>query len=114
MKQTEDEVIKISEKVIKDLNWTYEEGSIIAIFNSIEMQTEQVSTQKEHPKYQEFIELLSPYWSVTLDFPEDDNWKGRNVMFIKIKDETGEAYEVGHRQSKSNIIKNSNGKYEVI
>ncbi len=33
-------------------------------------------------------------------------------MWVKIKDETGEPYEIGHRQWKGKIIKNSKGKYE--
>jgi hypothetical protein len=50
---------------------------------------------------------------VLFDYPEDDGWQGRNIMRVLIKDETGEPYEIGHRQWKGKVIKQDNGKYKI-
>lgn len=82
MKHTEEQITKLAKKIIEDVGWTYEEGSFVSVFENREEQIEQMSSQKDHPRFQEYIETLFPYWSVTLDFPEAEGWKGRNVMFV--------------------------------
>lgn len=113
MKYAEEQINKLVKKVLEDVEWTYQEGSFAPVFISKEEQIERMNSQKDHPRFQEYVESLFPYWSVTLDFPEDDNWKGRNIMFIDINDETGEPYKIGHRQFIGGLIKNSNEKYEI-
>jgi hypothetical protein len=112
MKLTEEQVKEIATKVLTDIEWTFNrETGAVPIEKSIEKQIEEVSTQKKHPRFEEYVASLTPFWVVLFDFPEDDGWDGRNMMFVKIKDETGEPYEVGHRQWKGKVLKDSNGKY---
>lgn len=113
MKHTEEQINKLAKKIIEDVEWTYEEGSFASTFHDLEEQVERMSSQKDHPRFQEYIETLFPYWSVTLDFLEAEGWKGRNIMFVYINDETGEPYKIGHRQFIGGLQKNSNGKYEI-
>jgi hypothetical protein len=98
---------------MEDIEWSYDKqkGSSPLLYN-IESQIEQVSSQIKHPKFEEYVKTLFTYWDVIFHFPDDDGWDGRNLMWVLIKDETGEPYEVGHRQWKGKIIKNANGKYE--
>jgi hypothetical protein len=114
MIHTENEIEIIAIKILRDVKWTYNESnSPRAIFKSIDYQIEEVSTQKKHPRFNEYVAMLFEYWLVFFDFPEDDNWKGRNIMTVKIKDKTGEPYEIGHRQYKGKVVKNAQGKYEI-
>ena len=112
MKLLEKEIKEIAIKVLNDIEWPFDEKfGALPIEYTIEMQIEEVKSQKNHPRFQEYVDRLFPYWSVRFDFPEDDGWEGRNVMRVLIKDETGEPYEVGHRQWKGKVKKDSKGKY---
>lgn len=114
MIHTESEIKAIAIKVLNDVKWIYNvSNSPRPIFKSIDNQIEDVSTQKKHPRFSEYVAKLFEYWDVIFDFPEDDNWRGRNIMWVLVKDETGEPYEIGHRQYKGKVIKNSQGKYEI-
>ncbi|MCB0514951.1 MAG: hypothetical protein R2798_02160 [Chitinophagales bacterium] len=115
MKLTEVEVIAIAQKVIEDIEWLYdEEKGIRPIAYDIEAQIERVSTQKNHPRFAEYVALLKPYWSAIMDFPKDDGWEGRNMIWVRIYDDIGEPYEVGHRQFSSPLRLNEEGKYEIV
>lgn len=101
MKHTEKEIKDIAQLVMKDIDWPYDTiKGIRALEYTVQEQIEEMSSQKKHPRFSEYVATLFPFWTVMLDFPEDDGWGERNVMFIRIKDETGEPYEVGHRQWK--------------
>ena len=110
MKHTEEQINKLAKKVIDDVKWTYEEGSFASIFHDLE---EQYEKYKKFDGFEENKHKIFPYWLVTLDFPEAEDWKGRNIMLVYINDETGEPYEIGHRQFRVGLQKNSNGKYEI-
>lgn len=115
MKQTEAQIIKIAEKVMEDIGWPYDsKRGIIPISFTIETQIEEMSSQKNHPRFQEYVDKLFPYWKAMLDFPEEEGWHDRNVMIISIKDEDGIAYEIRHRQSKLQLLKDAKGKYYKI
>jgi len=112
MKLSEEKVIRIAKLVMKDIDWTYEtKREPTPLEHSVERQIEEVSSQKNHPRYNDYIATLSSYWAVIFQFPDDEGWNGRNVMWVLIKDETGEPYELGHKQAKFKIFKNKDGKY---
>lgn len=112
MKLTEKQAKEIAIKVLNDIEWTFDtKKGARPLFYSIDEQIEEVKSQKNHPRFQEYVDNLFIYWCVMFDFPEDDGWEGRNVMRVLIKDDTGEPYEVGHRQWKGKVKKDSKGKY---
>jgi hypothetical protein len=109
MKMTEKEVAKIAIQVLNDIKWPYDaKKGVRPLETTLE---EQYEKYKNFEGFEENKHKVFPYWSVLFDFPEDDGWDGRNVMSVKVKDETGEPYEVGHRQWKGKVIKDENGKY---
>ena len=113
MRHTKNEIELIAIKVMEDIDWTYDKiNSPRALEFSIQEQIEQVDSQKNHPRFEEYVANLFPFWNVLFDFLEDDNWQGRNVMWVKVNDDTGEPYEVGHRQWKGKIVKDDMGIYQ--
>jgi hypothetical protein len=112
MKHSEIQIIEKAKKVLQDVGWTYEEAvPPAAIEYDIERQVAEVGSQKKHPRFQEYVNTLFPYWSVLFEFPKEDEWGERNTMWVRIKDDTGEPYEIGHRQAKFGIVKKGGGKY---
>ena len=115
MIQTEEKVIETAKQVMADLEWPYDQKEeISAVFESIESQIDLVSSQKNHPRFQEYVDKLFEFWSVFFDFPKEEGWEGRNIYIIKIRDEDGEPYQVGHKQAKLRVVKNADGKYEKL
>ncbi len=113
MKHTKDQINKIAKQVLDDIGWTYDkQTSPRSWFESVEDQANQVSSQKNHPKWDEYVAILFPLWTSSFDFPPEDGWEGRNTIFLNIRDEDGEPYEISHKQARFKIIKNDKGKYE--
>lgn len=114
MKYTLEQIKDIAMQIMKDIAWPYDESKGIRPFEcNLEQQIKDIDSQKNHPRFDDYITLLFPYWDVHIDFPADDGWGDRNMMWILIKDETGEPYEIGHRQWKGRIVKNTDGKYQI-
>lgn len=114
MERKKEEIKRIAIKVLSDIDWPFDEKKGARPHEySVENQIEEVSTQKSNPRFQEYVDKLFPYWDVLFDYPEDDGWQGRNMMWVLIKDETGEPYEIGHRQWKGKVLKDSSGKYYI-
>ncbi|NMH28450.1 hypothetical protein [Flavobacterium silvaticum] len=68
---------------MNDIGWTYDEKSPIEpIEQTIEHQIEEMASQKNHKRFDEYVASLFPYWVIGLDFPEDDGWNGRNVNIL--------------------------------
>jgi hypothetical protein len=111
MKQTEEKVASIAIKVINDVGWLFDKSKgVRPLSTSLE---EQYEKYKKFEGFEKNKHKIFAFWDVIFDFPEDDNWRGRNIMWVLIKDDTGEPYEIGHRQYKGKVIKNSQGKYEI-
>ncbi|WP_447636836.1 hypothetical protein [Flavobacterium microcysteis] len=112
MKLSEEKVIQIAKQVMKDIDWSYEtKEEPVPVDYSIERQIETVRSQKNHPRYNDYIATFFPYWKVFFEFPDDEGWNGRNMMCVSIKDDTGEPYELGHKQAKFKILKKDNRYY---
>jgi hypothetical protein len=112
MKMNENDVVKLATKILQDIRWAFDESEGgTALEYPVEKQIEELNLIKGNSRDDVLIARLYSFWSVIFDFPEDDGWDGRNVMRVKIKDETGEPYEVGHRQWKGKVLKDENGKY---
>lgn len=113
MKHTKEQIIETAKKVMADIEWPYDKKKgVRPVFESIESQIEHVSSVKEHPRFEEYINTFFEYWDVFLDFPEEEGWEGRNTYIIKIKDEDREPYMIRHKQAKFKLIKNGEGKYQ--
>jgi hypothetical protein len=114
MKHTEEQIRLLAQKVLNDINWGYDkEKGLLTASVTIEEQIISSSSMKDHPKYEAYIATFKNYWSVYADFPVEDSWGERNMMWVKIDDETGIPYEVGHRQFKSGL-ELIDGKYVKI
>lgn len=106
MKHTEEQIRLLAQKVLTDINWGYnEENGLTVAPVTIEEQILHIAPMKNVPEYNyEFaISTFKNYWSVYADFEEWWGWGERNMMWVKIDDETGIPYEVGHRQFKSGL-----------
>ena len=115
MKQNKQQIIEIAKQVMADIEWPYDhKRKIGAVFYSIKTQIDEVSSQKNHPRFQEYVDKLFEYWNVMLDFPEEEGWQGRNMYYIEIRDEDGEPFLIGHKQAKLRVVKNTEGKYEML
>ncbi len=89
MKHTEEQIIAIAKQVMLDIEWTYDETTSPdgAVYTSVEQQIAEMSRPPgaiDHPQFQIVVNRLYPYWTVAFDFPEEYDWKGRNVMFLDI------------------------------
>jgi hypothetical protein len=105
----EEQVMHEAIRVLDNLDWPFDDKKgARPLAHTIE---EQYEKYKNFERFEENKHNIFAFWVVLFDFPEDDGWDGRNMMFVKIKDETGEPYEVGHRQWKGKVLKDSNGKY---
>ena len=113
MKHKEEAINKMAKQVMEDIGWTYNENtSPHSWFKSVDEQIEDMPSVKKHPRFEEYKAILFPKWTSAFDFPLEDEWEGRNVMFLEISDETGEPYKISHKQVRLKIIKNEQGKYE--
>ena len=73
MKHTEEQIKKIAIKVLNDLEWPFDESKgVRPIERTIADQIEEVKSQKKHPRFNDYVATLFPFWDVIFDFPEDD------------------------------------------
>lgn len=94
---------------MKDIDWPYNIKKGPSSFETtIE---EQYEKYKKIDGFEENKHKIFAFWVTSFEFPEEEGWNGRNMMFILTRDDNGEPYEVGHRQSKFKILKNEDGKY---
>jgi hypothetical protein len=57
------------------------------------------------------IENATPdFWTVGFDFEREAEIENNN-MFLDIWDETGEPFEISHKQARFKILKTDEGKY---
>jgi hypothetical protein len=111
MRMTEKDATNIGIKVLNDIEWPFDEKEGASpIAHTLQ---EQYDMYKKFEGFEENKHKIFAYWTVLFDYPEDDGWQGRNIMRVLIKDETGEPYEIGHRQWKGKVIKQDNGKYKI-
>ena len=112
MIQTKEQIIEIAKQVMADVEWPYDQKKgVVAIFVSLE---EQYERWKNMEGFEENKHKIYAYWDVFLDFPEEEGWQGRNMYYIEIRDEDGEPYLIGHKQAKLRVVKNTDGKYEML
>lgn len=111
MKHTEIQIKEIAKRVMKDIDWPYDEKK--GIRPAYESKEEIIERLKNLKIFEEIKPKIISYWSVGLDFPEDDGWGERNKMFIEIADETGVPYEISHKQYRGKLKQDTNGKYYI-
>jgi hypothetical protein len=115
MKHSEKQIASIAIKVIKDIDWLFDQSKgVTPVEHTLEEQVLRLQDYKDHPNYQTAIASMFPYWCVMMDFPKDDGWEGRNKIWVNINDDTGLAYEVAHRQYEAKLRLNEKGIYEKI
>jgi len=61
-------------------------------------------------KLEDSKKKIRPYWVVFFDF-EPEAEIDNNMMMLEIDDETGEPYEIRHKQARFKILKNDEGGY---
>lgn len=109
--KTEAKIIETAKKVMADIDWAYDKSEpLVAVFTSIE---EQFKRFQNFKGFEENKHKIYAYWTVSLQFPKEERWEGRNTYFILIKYEDGEPYEISHRQAKFKLIKDEDGKYKA-
>lgn len=112
MKQTKEKVIVIAKKVMEDIQWPYDTNKVFkTTFTSVD---EQIEKWKDLKGFDQIKDKIFAYWDIIIDFPEEENWEGRNVYYVEIRDEDGIPYKVGHRQAKFNIEKDENKKFKIV
>lgn len=111
MRMIDEDVAAKAIKVLNDIDWPFDlEKGVRPLQHTLD---EQYEKYKKFEGFEENKHKIFAYWHVLFDYPEDDGWQGRNLMRVLIKDETGEPYEIVHRQWKGKVLKDSNGKYYI-
>ncbi|HRG87607.1 MAG TPA: hypothetical protein PLW44_01210 [Chitinophagales bacterium] len=112
MKQTIELVSATAVTVLNDIGWKFDAGTAPTVwYTSIE---DQYELYKNFEGFEEKKDKIFAFWTVSFDFPLDDNWKGRNAIFVLIKDEDGVPYEVSNKQYTGKIIKTDEGMYQNV
>lgn len=107
--KSKEEIIKTAQKVMADISWTFDKDSPpVAIYTSKEEIQEK---WKDFKGFEEIKDRIRSEWMVCFEFPVEDKWEGRNTIFLKIYDDTGEPFEIFHKQAKFKITKNHKGVY---
>ena len=111
MKHSSEEIIEIAKRTMVSIDWGYDtKREINPVFESKEEQMKEHGQMQDHPKYQEIIASLKNYWFIGFGF-EPEAELDNNTMFLSIDDDTGEPFEIHHKQAFFNIKKGEDGKY---
>ena len=115
MKHTENEIIAIAIATMDAIDWEFDRNKRLkATFNSKE---EAIEDDKKYIKDERLLEFAianakPDYWFVGFSFEPEAEIEN-NRMFLDIWDETGEPFELRHKQAKFKILKDADGKYSI-
>ena len=112
MKHTEQQIIEVAVKVMEDIDWSYDDQEIRAIFESKEATIEKDRKYIQDQELLEFaIKNAKPdHWIVFFEFDAQSEIEN-NSMHLFIWDDTAEPFEIKHKQAGFKIFKRENGSY---
>ena len=114
MKHTEQEIIELAKQTMAYIGWTYDkEEPLNAIFEDKQKEIDDARQFiKDDAKRCQYIETLRNYWVVGFSFEPEAELE-LNKMFLEIDDDTGEPYQISHKQAVLSIVKDAKGAYKV-
>jgi hypothetical protein len=112
MKHTEEEIIEIAKRVLKEIDWDYDpQKRIGAVAHPLEEYLEDFKNVKI---FEEVKHLIRADWAVSFRFEKEMDLPERmNTFFLRIDDETGEPFELSHEQARLKLVKSEDGKYSI-
>lgn len=111
MIHAKEEIIEKTIQIMDNIDWRYDANTELnPVLFSKEKAYKYIKNEKQLQEYLTVLESYRDYWSLGFDFELETELEN-NTMFLSIWDDTGEPFEISHKQAFFDVRKDDNDKY---